>query len=300
MINKLSTLKLVLGLVILVLVYLAVTFLSKGDRSDVLKSDLVSIDTAAVSSISIESPGSEVHLSRVDDRWLIERNDGEPLPADKDQVQSLLATISEIKPTRLVARESSKWPDYGVDSSATRVKLLDADATVLNLLVGQTGTNAYVRLEGDEQVYSSQGFFGLQGRQQINDFRNAAFLNLNPDSVTVLNFTYPADSSFTVSLEEGVWKFSDGSLADSTAVSSYLNQLRNISSRQFAESVSPQGDNLASLQVGLRNGTEIKVEAIAHPLDSVLLRSSINSQAFIKDHNLNERIFKGRPHFTSN
>jgi len=294
MINKISNLKLVLGLVLLGLVYLATVFFD-SNKSEELERQLVTIDTAQVTGITIISPNETVELSRESQAWQVQLATGKKVPAVTSKVKSLLTELQSISPDRLAAKEKNKWSDYQVDSTGTIVKVTEAGSQTLNMVVGQLGTTSYLRLADQQEVYASDSFSGLKNSSSVNNFRDNTFLKLATDSIKSIAFNYPADSSFRIEHTSNGWQFADGSLADSARIVDYIRKLGLKSNDAFSDQDGNSlGELLAEIIVSTGNEVGLSIKAYSDPTDSVVYQSSSNPTSYFNDDELGDLFFVGK------
>ena len=294
MLNKISNLKLILGLVLLGLIYLAVVYFD-SPKSVELEKKLVNIDTARVSEIIIVTESETVNLSRENQQWQVSMKSGKKVTAVTSKVKALLDQLLKISPDRLAAKDRDKWADYHVDSTGTSIKVIESGNTTLDMIVGQSGPTSYLRLAGEEAVYASDGFGGLNAKDNINDYRDNLFVRINTDSLNSISFNYPADSSFQIINHQGKWKFEDGSLADSAKTVNYLNQLKFYNNQNFAEQDgSSLGTPLAEIVLDSKSEDRVLISAYSDTADSVVYHSSLNQSAYFNDKTLGTKYFIGK------
>lgn len=294
MLNKISNLKLVLGLVLLGLVYLAVVYFDSS-KSEELEKQLVAIDTAMVTEIIIASADETVNLYKQNQQWQVELPGGKRVNALPSKINTLLDQLMDIRADRLAAKDQSKWPDYHVDSTGTHLQIREGESTSLDMIVGSSGSTSYLRLTGENEVYASDGFRGLNNSDRINNFRNNLFIEMDTDSITSISFNYPGDSAFQVINDAGRWSFDDGSLADSVKVENYLDQLGLKYNDNFAgQDGGSLGPQMAEIVISSQNNPQIFIKAYNDPADSVIYQSSINPEAFFDDETLGGDYFVGQ------
>ena len=108
---------------LLVIVVLVLTVGTKKEST--FKQDLVNIDTSNVSKIILypkSQQHKEVKLFKQKDGWFVETAKNKTKPVPESKVKALVNQLSMIKPIRLAARSESKWKEYQVDSTGTRVE----------------------------------------------------------------------------------------------------------------------------------------------------------------------------------
>ncbi|GJM28965.1 MAG: hypothetical protein DHS20C17_16000 [Cyclobacteriaceae bacterium] len=299
MINKISNVKLILGLVLLGLVYLATTYFD-NTKSEELDKQLVSIDTSKVTSITIVTSEETVKLERENQKWSVRLNTGQMTPAASSKVNSFLSQINGLQPDRLAAKEQSKWVDYQVDSTGTELQIHEGDLLTLHMVIGQSGSTGYLRLADESEVYASDNFGGLNNSARINHYRDNTFVKMETDSIQSLAFKYNGDSSFQIIRESGNWQFEDGSLADSIQVANYLQKLELKYNDNFAnQDGSSLGHTLAEIVINYKNQPELVIKAYTDAADSVVYQSTANPSAFFNDKVLGEDYFVGKAAFTA-
>jgi hypothetical protein len=299
MLNKISNLKLVLGLVLLGLVYLAVTYFDSS-KSEELEKQLVAIDTAQVTAIDIISGEETVKLTRDGQQWLVELQTGKKVNAESSKVEGLLDQLIDIRPDRLAAKDQSKWGDYQVDSTGTALRVTEGQTITLDMVIGQSGSTSYLRLADEQEVYASDRFMGLNNKDQINHYRDNTFVEMNTDSLMTIAFSYAGDSSFQLVNYQGSWSFEDGSAADSIKVLDYTRKL----GRRYSDSFSEQdgssvGTSLAEIEISSQSQQPVSIYAYQDLADSVIYQSSLNQDSYYADEKLGQEYFVGRSAFMS-
>jgi len=294
MIKKISNLKLILGLVLLVLVYLAVVYFDSS-KSAPLEKQLVSIDTSKVTGLIIETADEQVNLTKQAGQWQLDLPSGKKVTAVASKVSSVLDRLMDISTDRLAAKEEDKWAAYQVDSTGTKLKVQEGDKLTLDMVVGQSGFTTYIRLAGEVEVYASDDFKGLSTYDNINHYRDNTFLRMETDSIESISFNYPGDSSFQLSKTAGSWTFNDSTPADSAKTLFYIRNLSLKFSNDFAsEDGTSVGAQIAEIEIRSMNQPRISIMAFEDPADSVIYQSSINEEAYFNDTALGEEFFIGK------
>lgn len=306
MFRKISNLRLIIFLVVLALIYLSLRMFRHTGRSSSFKADLVQIDTSKVTKVSVDKKGTHFEVFKDDNgMWKVTLPDKKKtVEATASSVKSSLNGLLSIEPSRIVTRDPSKWAEYQVDTSGTRVRVFEGPKNTLDLIIGKFGVQnrqefyTYVRLNDDNTVYSADNFMGISYFNNPDGFRNNRFLQINSDSVKQITFTYPGDSSFTLTNPDSVW-YAGSVRADSASVAKYLSGLRYITNTKFVDDINPAALDQAvfttSLEFkGLKN---IKINAYLNPKYGFILHSGYNPNNYFSDSTLITRIFKGRSQF---
>ncbi|MDX9930635.1 MAG: DUF4340 domain-containing protein, partial [Bacteroidales bacterium] len=227
-------------------VLLALTVIVKIPKENAtLRSRIIETDTSKVSRILLyqrDNNGVPVEFSRKAGRWTVKQGDL-VAAADAGAVQNMLGEAVNIKPQNLATKDKAKWEEFELtDSLGTRVKLLgDKDKVLADFMIGKftykqvndpyggyggmggggiSGTS-YVRLYDEKEVYATEGFLVFSFNGRFNDWRDKTFVRSERNNLTGIRFSYPADSSFTLTKEGTKWKAADQP-ADSAAVANYL------------------------------------------------------------------------------
>lgn len=113
------------------------------------------IDT--IDKIEIVNGEEKDTLVKKDGQWLVtSEND---LPADKEKIEQLLASLEKLKKTELVSKNESYHHKFGVNQeSAIGLKVYQGETTLLHLLVGNAGPDFesnYIRFPEQKEVYLS-------------------------------------------------------------------------------------------------------------------------------------------------
>ncbi|MEQ8685354.1 MAG: DUF4340 domain-containing protein [Imperialibacter sp.] len=246
-----STLKLLGVLGILIALYFVVQFTTDRGRSKSFRSELVKIDTSAVTRLQIKAGGEQLVMEKEAGKWKVNTATGKKVAATSSSVKGALNSLMSVKPSRLVAKDDSKWKDYQVDSAGTRVEVFEGGEKTLDLVVGrfnmegQRQFSTYVRLFDEPEVYSAANFMGASLSTNSASYRNQQLARITKDSVYQVTFEYP-DSAFTLSKTDGKWLL-DGQPADSANTAKYLQGIAYLSNRNFADDFNPVGSPLFSV-----------------------------------------------------
>jgi len=295
--------------VVLSLIVLFMFVFNAGKNERTFKNNLVDIDTSSVSAIllypkSLHHKELKLYKSRSD--WKIDLKSGKTVSVPKEKMKNLFTQILSIKPIRLAARESSKWHEYEVDTTGTRVQVFEGDDATLDIVIGKfsyqqqlRSMKSFVRLEDDKDVYEVNGFLSMTFNQGENAYRNAKLISGNTNNYVRLAFDYPADSSFQMIKVNNKWTSNDKQL-DSAKVESYLRQLMRISNNNFIDN--PSQDLLNKPVMKLRIDTDdnkIIILQIYGDSKEQIISSSMNTESYFdaKKNKFAEKIFKGLTYF---
>ncbi len=308
MFNKLSikSLGIVFGILLLIVVVFMIYDANHGERS--FRKNLVAIDTSKVTQINIY-PRSinhrEVKLYKDGSAWKVEINKNLSAKIPENKIQDLFSNLLEIKPTGVAASGREFWKDYQVDTSGTEIKVYQGNDNVLDMIIGKFAFErprtmlSYVRVNGDDNVYITDGFLSYTFNHDANYFRNNYVINSEYSDWNKLTFTYPADSSFSLVKEKNKW-YLNGKPADSAETANYL---RGISQKTNSNFIDNPSESLLSraectLTIESSNARPIIISAYENP-SQVVLNSSQNPGSFFdgKKNNFWHSIFVGKEHF---
>ncbi|NBC82896.1 MAG: DUF4340 domain-containing protein [Bacteroidetes bacterium] len=328
MFRKLKNKNLFIVFVVLAVVVgiLLFTESKRGERN--FKSELVAFDTAEVTGIYVTPKASaepSLKLEKVKGQWVVVQNNND-YRAQDERVSELLNTLLKLSPKSLTATKKERWKQYEVtDSLATRVVVKGKkDKKLADIYIGKfeytapqqtqnqmqmygqrrpQGTmQTHVRNAGEQEVYLVEGFLNMTFNRGWEDFRDNTIIKSTSTRWTKLAFNYPADSSFTLQKENDTWLL-NGTKADSTKVTRFLNKLDFQSGNEFVDNPVTQTSNpVFSLRIEGNNMDPVEVNA--YPADSVhqyLIHSTQNRKAYFSssDGNLADNIFVPARRFMS-
>jgi hypothetical protein len=130
------------------------------------------------------------------------------------------------------------------------------------------GVFTYVRLEGEDEVYTVDGFLESSFNRPFNDWRDKSLLRIKRDAIAKVSFNYP-DSGFLVEKRDKKW-WIENQLADSVKVKQYLNQLELKNAATFADDFSPSGQPNISLNIDGETGPLATLQAWKRTTDWVV------------------------------
>ncbi len=258
----------ILGFILAGLVILFIgTRALRSSRDTNVQRNLIQLDTSLVSKIVIypqKQNGKRLHLIKSGMQWQVVEG-SRSVPASQNAVKSLLSAISYVGIKRMVSRNKKDWTDYNMsDTTATHLEVYAGDHTLVDCWVGSastgtgpyTQTATYVRMDSLPQVYETEGFLASVVNKDFDGWRNHKFLRLNKNSITRLQFQYPADSGFTAVRKDSVWMIGDEK-ADSARMASYLDKVSSHNLSSFADNFKPEGDPDMKLSISGNETTSV-------------------------------------------
>jgi hypothetical protein len=317
MYRKMNIRRLILLVVILLLVVGGLTLKEyfKGERS--YRTNVMTIDTAQVTSITISSaiPYSNTIKLYLDQKQWKARGNGNTYSADPGIMKNLITDLAQLKIEALAGTSRNNWSEFQVnDSSAIKVSIEEKGKKKKKILfIGkfsyQQPSNQYerqgkmstfVRLAGEDETYSVQGFLRMNFAPDINNYRNKFLLKSNSELFSKLTFTYPDDSSFILTKDNKKWLI-DGIPVDSSKLDSYFADLERLSSYEFADTIKHNPQSFLTLKIeGPTLPSPLELNALlALSGSGYLIHSSYNPEALFNgsSQNLASKIFKGKKSF---
>jgi hypothetical protein len=289
MFNKVSNKSLLIifgALIVIAAIYMLIES-SRGERT--FKSDIVNIDTTKVTAISIYPRATghkEVRLFKEGgNNWKVELNNNKTASVPENKIKSLLTMLTQVKPNRVAAQEQSKWAEFKVDTAGTRVKVFEGNKNTLDLIVGKFSfqqprqMNTFVRLNGEDEVYETEGFLDMAFNQTPDNFRNNEIVNDDMSSWNKLTFTYPEDSYELIKTDKD-WTI-NGIKTDSAKTVNYLRTLSHLSGNSFVDT--PVGSQLqkAEFTLTIQSGSKGSIIVNAYgDTTSTIVTSSQNEGTY--------------------
>lgn len=297
MFKKLDTKTLLIAFVALlaIVVIIKISESKKGDKTiiDTL-AEFNTEDATSIEVITKANSDDALNLIKTGDDWKVEQN-SKSYNADDDKVGNLLNELLNLKPERLAATQKDKWKAFEVtDSLSVRVIVKEDSKVLSDIHIGkfsyqnpkspyerQGKMTSYVRREKDKKVYAVNGFLRMTFNSGLNSFRNNKIIAGNKFDWTKLTFTYPGDSSFTLSKQNEKWMI-NGLLADSAKVAKYLNSIESVNSSNFIEdSLVVLTNETHKLRIEGNNMMPIEVSAIPGDEENgYMITSSINKGTY--------------------
>jgi hypothetical protein len=303
--KKLSTIKLLGLLVVLLVIYAATQFFSSTGRSRQFREELVSIDTEKVTHVQISKSNETVSIKESEDGWKVSTNEGPEFDAEKDRLLSSLSSLQTIKPSRVASRNPNKWQEFQVDSTGTRVQVYEEGKKTLDIVIGRFGMqsqqqfHSYVRLYEDNNVYVAENFMGFSVPTSEESYRNQMVTSFSSDSVNTVKFVYPADSSFSLQKSlSGNWISGDFD-PDSTKTVQFFNSLSKMNSAKFNNDAISSLSPTFQVMIEMMDKEPIVLQAIAKNDSTYIISSSQNEEGKFEDSSLFEKIFKAKSSFYS-
>ncbi len=307
MFNKVSnkTLLIIFGVLVVIAAVYIVVESEQGEKS--FKTDIVNIDTSRVTAISIYPRANDHREIKIykegSNNWKVNLDNNKTASVPESKVKSILDMLVQVKPTRVAAQDKSKWAEFKVDTAGTRVKVFEGGNNTLDLIVGKFSfqqprqMNTFVRLNGEDEVYETQGFLDMAFNQKPDYFRNNVLLSDEPLGWKKLTFTYP-DSSFELIKNDDEWLI-NGVKTDSAKTAGYLRTLSHLSSTSFEDNVPAGALGKSNYTLTIESASKGGIVLAGYRNNSdVIVTSTENDGAYFNgsQNKLFQKIFIGKEH----
>ncbi len=309
MFNKISSKALAVIFVILLVLAAVYIYFDSSREERSFRTDIVNIDTAKVTSLSIYPKANnhkEIKIFKEGKNWEIQLKNNNTVPAENSKIKNLIYQLSKIKANSVAAQDESKWSEFKVDTSGTRVKVFEGNDNALDIIIGKFAYQqprtmmTYVRVKGDKNVYETNGFLEFTFNQKPDYFRDNTIINDDMSHWKRLTFTYPADSSFQLDKDTtNHWNINKLKIDSSKAVN-FLRALSHLSGSDFVDNPDESLLSKAAYTLTIESSALGAVTISAY-IDSTdyLIHSSQNPDAYFngKKNNLKGKIFVGKNYF---
>lgn len=313
MFKKISSQKLLIIFVILLVLAAIFIYIDSTSEVRTFKKNIVDIDTAKVTSISIYPKSTnhkEVRLFKQGNNWMVQLENNKTAPAEESKLKNLLTQLAGIKTSSVAGQDESKWAEYQVDTSGTRVKIFEGSDNTLDIILGKfsyqqqtRSMSTFVRVRGDDNIYEVANFMGFSFNQKPDAFRNNYIINDDMNNWKSISYTYPADSSFTLVKDTtGHWIINNVR-TDSAKTVNFLRTLSHLTGNEFVDN--PEQSLLGKANYSLTilssaNGGQAEtIDVSAFGDVQLIINSSQNPESYFNgsSNSLKEKIFVGKNHF---
>lgn len=175
----------------------AVYFATKKDKISVgiKKIELPVFSKDSVDKIEIISK-DKVLLEKNDTKWFIDMKTGDTvkkLPADTNNIDSLLEAILGLKNSYFVSERSEKLEELGLaDDKKITIKIYQKDKLLWSLDIGKSGDNGtrYVKKPESPQIFAVIGSFWQITRTNPSDFRDKNIARIKEEDIKQFKWLY--------------------------------------------------------------------------------------------------------------
>lgn len=300
-----------LGIVFFLLLVAAAVFVyidsTTEERS--FEKDIVRIDTSKVTQILLYPKSAnhkEVKLFKEGNYWNIQLDNKNNVSADESKVKDLLNQLLRLKVSSLAAQDESKWSEFQVDSTGTRVKIFEGNKNTLDLIIGKFSFRqprtmvSFVRVKGDKNVYEVENFMDFSFNRSANDFRVNSILKDDYSNWKRLTFSYPADSSFQLVKDSANYWTINYVKTDSASTHDFLQSLSNLTSNDFADKPEQTLLHKPKYSLTIESSAFGSIVVSAYEDSSqLIIHSTLNPESYFNGNTnmLWQKIFVGRNKF---
>ncbi|MDA3890704.1 MAG: DUF4340 domain-containing protein [Salinivirgaceae bacterium] len=306
----------IIGVLLVLLLIVKLKDRKQGDRS--FKAYVVQIDTSIVNNIIITPKGKteRVNLIKEGKLWMMSINN-KKVQADNGFIDNLLGQVAALKTKSIAATSKDKWVEYEVtDSAASHIVLKEGKKVLSDFLIGKfsykqppQGQNpnrqrqniqmtSYVRINKENEVYAVDGYLSMMFNRDADAFRNKMVVSGEPQKWKKLVYSYPADSSFTLTNMNNKWMV-NGALADSASVATYFSRIKNLSNSTYDNNMELFDGQQAEFSVRIEadNATPIEVKAFRNNTGELVYISNQNKGNVLKSASIQQTLFVGKEQF---
>lgn len=280
---------------------------SKGERS--FRKDIVGIQANDIKKISIfpKNAGNRtVDVFLEDTVWKL-KFDGKMFAADQELIKGIADELANMVPERLIANKRELWKDYDItDSTGVKVVIYGQKSDKTEITLGRFSYNqatrkpcTYVRVNSEKEVYAVEGYLSMTLNREINSLRDKNIYRGNQNDLTQISFSYPADSSFTLTRQENRWTI-NGAPVDSTLMAGYLGTISYLTGSDFRDDFIPAAVTLEPVKVVLTgtNMNPVEIKAFRDAKGTVLNSSENKTSYFSGEQGgIFLKIFRGKDFF---
>lgn len=284
--KKLLYILIALGLIFL----LTQLFNQKKERS--FKSELVAVDTSSVTRL-ILNPHSEgqkeIILERVGQQWTAEQG-GLKVPAAGGAVESILRELVSIKVKSIATQSKDRWKEYEIeDSTGSRVQAFSGNKKLIDFYSGKFGFNpqansmiSYIRINGEPQVYSVDGFQSMSFNPVFSNFRDKSLLQIKENEVTQIKMNQGGAVQILNKTNQR-WSLDGNLIADTLAVPGYLQGIQNLSGTDIVDGYTPGVAATQEFELTTdQKSITLKVFPSGDSLKPFIFHSSSNPNVYFK------------------
>jgi hypothetical protein len=228
------------GVAFFALLGLTLWAVSSRDQQPTGSGELPSIelDKEAITSLEIIRPENKrVVLSHVDGVWRVT----EPMDAaaDKNNVESALNRLADLKVARVVATQPENYERLQVDeASAVQVVAKAGEDTLARLMIGKYGNGmTMLRIDDHTEVFGARGSLRYAFDRELKSWRDRMVVSVDAANVHTIRFQ-SANGTFQFQREADGWTVLEGREAledfDPKQVTGRLSTAARLTASDFA------------------------------------------------------------------
>jgi hypothetical protein len=296
---------------VLIVLTLITTLTDNKKAAGNFSSTLVDVQADQISRVAI-TPGNgqdAFELLKPGEEWKVKTGTKE-YNASGSNVSNLISDLTGLQATQIVSNNRDDWSELSVDdTTGIKIELYGDDKRLGSLVVGrmtfaqsrnpnqqQPDAFTYIRKGKEKEVYKTRGMLNMTLSGGARNFRSGQITQFEKPDLQKIAFTYPADSSLVLEKVGERWE-TGGARADSANMASYLNSIRNFTSREFSEEEQPAGEPEFRLELTGADMEPVIISAWNTENSGYLVSSSLNKGTLFRlQQEQFTRLFKGKSH----
>lgn len=225
-------LRIVAILVIALLAWGGLALMGRGSTDSTVSLTLPHLTADSVESIEYVGPQDTIRLAHQGAGWKVNGHAAAPRV-----IEAFFRAMSDSNArSEMVAQSAESHPRLGVDSVAGKHLVLKGGGkSLLDLWFGNRGPDFegfYVRKAGEDPVFLLKGTFADLTVQPLEDWRDHLALSVGTDSITRVEVVR-GKSAYSLTRAAGGWTFAKGGAADSSRVTRWLGQFKELRATSF-------------------------------------------------------------------
>jgi len=227
-------------LVLCVVVYFVLKTKEKRTYAPQRVESFLEVDSSSVDRIEFWILDTKMVFEKRGQNWY--STDPDSFRIDKTLVGQLVGLASNLEVVDLVSTNPQKQIFFQVDTlTGTTLNLLSQGKIVASFVVGKMTTDythTYVRKRDSDEVWSAKGFISRIIQRRIDQWRDKAILELNPEKIQVIEFN-KSKGSFRLTKADTIWQFSPSPYTESLdakqdEVTDFVERIANLRTDGFA------------------------------------------------------------------
>jgi len=238
--NKFATTYILAAVLLLLAAYLIVVEIpqrKKAGEAEQNADRLFNFASGDVDTIELRYPSGPIELKKsADGKWRLTK----PFEAEADQreVQSLIATVGDIRFTRVVEDQAPNMAEFGLAHPNVDITLTLPDRSE-RLLIGDDGpmpSTIYLQKDGDPRVVLAQQWIKGSLTRTAFDFRTKIILPIDHDKVDQVDLEFPKQH-FLITKQDKQWQLKKPkeAPADEDALNTLTLMLQNLRATYFID-----------------------------------------------------------------
>ncbi|MDZ4709466.1 MAG: DUF4340 domain-containing protein [Saprospiraceae bacterium] len=266
-------------------------FNQKKERS--FKSELVALDTSAITRIILNPNADgqkEIILEKTGNQWTGQQGKLK-VPAVEGSLEGILRELVSIKVKSITTQSKDRWKEYEVDdSSGSRVQVFSGNKKLTDFYSGKFGFNpqansmiSYLRLAGEPQVYTIDGFQSMTFNTTFSGFRNKSLIQVQQNDINRIKLNQ-GNIPQILSKTGQDWTLDGIPVVDSAAVTGYLQGLQNLNGSEIVDEYTPasSADHELQLTTSAQSVT-VKIFSSGDSLKPFIMHSSANPEVYFRE-----------------